>query len=38
MTVICETLRIGHATAYRVPTVHAAPYEKADDRVVAARS
>ena len=32
---ICETFRIGHATAYRVPAVHAALYEKADDRVVA---
>lgn len=37
MTVICETLRIGHATAYRAPTVRAAHYVKADDRVVAAQ-
>jgi len=37
VTVICETLRIGHATPYRMPTVRAAHYVKADDRVVAAQ-
>ncbi len=37
MSTICETLKISRATAYRVPTVRAAHYVKAEDRVVAAQ-
>lgn len=37
MSVICATLGIGRATAYRAPTARAAHYAKADDRVVAAQ-
>jgi putative transposase len=37
MRVICETLGIGRATAYRPLTARTAHYAKADDRVVAAQ-
>lgn len=37
MSVICETLKVGRATAYRPLTARAAHYAKADDRVVAAQ-
>jgi transposase InsO family protein len=37
MSVICETLGVGRATAYRPLTARAAHYTKADDRVVAAQ-